>query len=63
MTPALSIFQQVRGMGSNPQKSKSKGKGKGKHAAPPKTSRRGPLEFRQKNLKDMEQYTLCDAMR
>ncbi|KAJ5304250.1 uncharacterized protein N7443_003910 [Penicillium atrosanguineum] len=56
MTPALSIFQQVRGFKNNAQK----GKGKKKEV---KTDRKGPREFRQKNLKDMEQFALCDAMR
>jgi large subunit ribosomal protein L1 len=57
MTPAFSVFQQVRGVKSNPQ---AKGKGKKKEA---KSDRKGPREFQQKNLKDMEQYALCDAMR
>jgi large subunit ribosomal protein L1 len=57
MTPALSIFQQVRGFKSNPQ---AKGKGKKKET---KTDKKGSREFRQKNLKDMEQFALCDAMR
>ncbi|KAJ5099616.1 hypothetical protein N7532_006617 [Penicillium argentinense] len=57
IVPAFPAFRQVRGMGSNPQ-----AKGKGKKAAA-KTSRRGPQEFRQKSLKDMEQFALCDAMR
>ncbi|KAJ5586167.1 hypothetical protein N7450_005954 [Penicillium hetheringtonii] len=39
----------------------SAGQGQGKKAAKP--SRRGPQEFRQKNLKDMDQFALCDAMR
>lgn len=57
MSPAFSVFQQVRGVKNNPQ---AKGKGKKKEA---KTDRKGPREFQQKNLKDMEQYALCDAMR
>jgi large subunit ribosomal protein L1 len=57
VAPAFSVFQQVRGVKSNPQ---AKGKGKKKEA---KSDRKGPREFQQKNLKDMEQYALCDAMR
>lgn len=58
IAPVLAGFQQVRGLKkNNPQ---AKGKGKKKDT---KTDRRGPREFRQKNLKDMEQYALCDAMR
>ncbi|OQE19486.1 hypothetical protein PENSTE_c015G07865 [Penicillium steckii] len=56
VNPSFSVLQQVRGLKSNPQ-----AKGKGKKAAKP--SRRGPLEFRQKSLKDMDQFALCDAMR
>ena len=58
MVPALMTFQQVRGLKNN-----QKGKGKGKGKSEPKPDRRGPREFRQKILKDMEQYALCDAMR
>lgn len=54
IAPVLSSYQQVRGL-------KNKPKGKGKEQ--PTKSRRGPQEFRQKNLKDMPQYALCDAMR
>lgn len=53
ISPIAPIFQQVRGAKN------MKGKGKSQ----PKQDRRGPREFRQKNLKDMEQYALCDAMR
>ncbi|KAJ5689325.1 hypothetical protein N7462_003717 [Penicillium macrosclerotiorum] len=56
IVPALSVIQQVRGVKSNPQ-----AKGKGKKET--KVDRRGPREFRQRNLKDIEQYALCDAMR
>jgi large subunit ribosomal protein L1 len=56
IAPALSVFQQVRGAKSNPQ-----ARGKGKKES--KTDKKGPREFRQKNLKDMEQFALCDAMR
>lgn len=52
----LSGFQQVRGAKSNPQ-----AKGKGKKES--KSDRKGPREFQQKNLKDVEQFALCDAMR
>lgn len=54
ITPVLSSFQQVRGAKDN-----AKGKGKSQ----PKSDRKGAREFQQKNLKDMEQYALCDAMR
>ncbi|KAJ5182942.1 hypothetical protein N7492_000558 [Penicillium capsulatum] len=54
ITPIFSSFQQVRGAKNN-----AKGKGKSQ----PKPDRRGPREFRQRNLKDIEQYALCDAMR
>lgn len=56
VNPSFPVLQQIRGLKSNPQ-----AKGKGKKAAKP--SRRGPQEFRQKNLKDMDQFALCDAMR
>jgi large subunit ribosomal protein L1 len=56
MAPMLSGFQQVRGAKNNPQ-------AKGKKKEKPKKGRKGPREFRQKDLKDMEQFSLCDAMR
>jgi large subunit ribosomal protein L1 len=56
IAPAFSVFQQVRGAKSNPQ-----ARGKGKKET--KTDKKGPREFRQKSLKDMEQFALCDAMR
>ncbi|KAJ5495249.1 hypothetical protein N7539_000365 [Penicillium diatomitis] len=52
---ALSGFQQVRGAKSNPQ-----ARGKGKKES--KSDKKGPREFRQKSLKDVEQFALCDAM-
>lgn len=54
IAPVLSSFHQVRGAKNNAQ-----GKGKSQ----PKPDRRGAREFQQKNLKDMEQFALCDAMR
>ncbi|KAJ6022132.1 hypothetical protein N7540_007636 [Penicillium herquei] len=57
IVPTLAGLQQVRGL-KNQKKDKGK---KGKSEAKP--SRRAPLEFRQGNLKDLTQYTLCDAMR
>ncbi|KAJ5573803.1 uncharacterized protein N7459_008230 [Penicillium hispanicum] len=51
--PIFATYQQVRGAKN------MKGKGKSQ----PKQDRRGAREFRQKSLKDMEQYALCDAMR
>ncbi|KAJ5270247.1 hypothetical protein N7505_006005 [Penicillium chrysogenum] len=53
IAPVLSPFQQVRGLKNKPKKGKEQ----------PTKSRKGPQEFRQKNLKDMPQYALCDAMR
>ncbi|KAF9883949.1 mitochondrial 54S ribosomal protein mrpl1 [Aspergillus nanangensis] len=52
----LGFHQQVRGAKNNPQ-------AKGKKDLPVKKGRKGPKEFRQKNLKDVEQFALCDAMR
>lgn len=54
IAPFLSL-QQVRGAKSNPQAKK-----KGKAA---KKDKKGAREYAQKDLKDMEQFTLCDAMR
>lgn len=56
MAPSFSTFQQVRGL-------KTKTKGKGKSGPSNTKSRKGPAEYVQKNLKDMPQWTLCDAMR
>ena len=53
IAPLISL-QQVRGAKSKPQ---AKKKGKGKKA------KKGPQEFAQKDLKDIEQFTLCDAIR
>ncbi|CAI7618236.1 unnamed protein product [Penicillium discolor] len=53
IAPSLSTFQQVRGLKHKPKKGKEQ----------PTKSRKGPQEFRQINLKDMPQYSLCDAMR
>ncbi|OQD72815.1 hypothetical protein PENDEC_c019G04362 [Penicillium decumbens] len=58
MTPFFSGFQQVRGVKTNMQ---AKAKAKAKKQTKPE--RKGPREFQQKNLKDMEQFALCDAMR
>lgn len=58
IAPSLSSFyqQQFRGAkSSNPQaQGKAKAKAKG---------RKGRREYLQRDLKDMEQYSLCDAMR
>lgn len=53
IAPVLSTFQQVRGLKHKPKKGKEQ----------PTKSRKAPQEFRQANLKDMPQYSLCDAMR
>ncbi|OJJ80634.1 mitochondrial 54S ribosomal protein uL1m [Aspergillus glaucus CBS 516.65] len=60
MAPFLSTFyqQQLRGAKSNnPQ-----AQGKGKKAAKAKP-KKGAREFMQRDLKDMQQFSLCDAMR
>ncbi|EAW14749.1 mitochondrial 54S ribosomal protein uL1m [Aspergillus clavatus NRRL 1] len=57
MAPLLSSFQQVRGAKSNPQAQGKKAKGKAKK------DKKGPRDFKQKDLKDMEQFALCDAIR
>ncbi|KAJ5104681.1 hypothetical protein NUU61_002028 [Penicillium alfredii] len=57
IAPLVSTFQQVRGLKTN---SRAKGKGKDK---PVKQDRRGQKDFIQRNLKDMQQFALCDAMR
>lgn len=59
MAPVLSGFyqQQLRGAKSNNPQAQNKGK---------KTSKaktKGAREFQQKNLKDIQQFALCDAMR
>lgn len=54
--PTLIALQQVRGL-----KNQKKDKGKGKTQS--KAKSRGPQEFRQGDLKQLTQYTLCDAMR
>ncbi|KAG2026493.1 hypothetical protein GB937_002005 [Aspergillus fischeri] len=58
MAPLLSSFhQQVRGAKSNPQAQNKKAKAKSKK------EKKGPREFKQKDLKDVEQFALCDAIR
>ncbi|RHZ48933.1 mitochondrial 54S ribosomal protein uL1m [Aspergillus thermomutatus] len=58
MAPLLSSFhQQVRGAKSNPQAQGKKAKVKSKK------EKKGPREFKQKDLKDVEQFALCDAIR
>ena len=59
MAPVLSGFyqQQLRGAKSNNPQAQNKGK---------KTSKaktKGAREFKQRNLKDIQQFALCDAMR
>lgn len=55
MAPFLLPFQQqVRGAKSNPQANKK---------SKTKKKEKGAREFKQRDLKDMEQYSLCDAMR
>jgi large subunit ribosomal protein L1 len=58
MAPLLSSFhQQVRGAKSNPQAKNKKANAKSKK------EKKGPREFKQKDLKDIEQFALCDAIR
>lgn len=59
MAPFLSTFyqQQLRGAKSNNPQAQGKGK---KAKAKPK---KGAREFTQRDLKDMQQFSLCDAMR
>ncbi|KAL5338126.1 ribosomal protein L1-like protein [Aspergillus crustosus] len=63
--PLLSSCQQTRGV----VHSLSNNKGamaamrKKKEAAAREKAKKGPKTYRQKNLKDMEQFALCDAMR
>jgi large subunit ribosomal protein L1 len=58
MAPLLSSFhQQVRGAKSNPQAKYKKANAKSKK------EKKGPREFKQKDLKDIEQFALCDAIR
>lgn len=58
MAPVLSGFyqQQLRGAKSNNPQAQSKGKKS-------KAKTKGAREFQQKNLKDIQQFALCDAMR
>jgi large subunit ribosomal protein L1 len=58
MAPLLSSFQQVRGAKNNPQAQGKKNKEK-----TTKKGKKGPKEFRQRDLKDVEQFALCDAVR
>lgn len=57
MTPTLLNFyqQQFRGAKS--------GNAQGKGKKTKTKGRKGRREFVQRNLKDMQQYSLCDAMR
>ena len=58
VAPLLSAFrEQVRGIKSNNPQAKGKGKGK------TKKDKKGRKEYQQKDLKDVTQYALCDAMR
>ncbi|GAB1193064.1 ribosomal protein L1-like protein [Aspergillus pseudonomiae] len=57
MAPLLSSFQQVRGAKNNPQAQGKKNKEKSKK------TKKGAREFKQRDLKDMDQFALCDAMR
>ncbi|KAL2803177.1 ribosomal protein L1-like protein [Aspergillus granulosus] len=57
--PLFSGYQQIRGKASAPQKTK-KFKDKGKKD---EKKKKGPKNFEQIDLTQMEQFSLCDAMR
>jgi large subunit ribosomal protein L1 len=57
--PLFSSYQQVRGKASAPQKGGKKG---GKDKAADK-KKKGPRDYAQVDLSQMEQFALCDAMR
>ncbi|KAL4788487.1 ribosomal protein L1-like protein [Aspergillus varians] len=59
--PVLSSYQQVRGAANNKQALEKRKRDKAAKAL--KKSKKGPREFQQKDLKDIEQFALCDAMR
>ncbi|KAL4870243.1 hypothetical protein BDV12DRAFT_184642 [Aspergillus spectabilis] len=62
--PLSSSYQQAMGahsLSNNKMAMAAKRKKKEAHAK--EKSKRGPREFRQKSLKDVEQFALCDAMR
>lgn len=54
----LSSYQQVRGAGNDMAAQRRK-----REKAALKKSKKAPREFQQKNLKDVKQFALCDAMR
>ncbi|KAL2825944.1 ribosomal protein L1-like protein [Aspergillus cavernicola] len=56
--PLFSSYQQVREASNNRQ-----AQGKNKKEKAIKKTKKGPREFRQKDLKDMQQWALCDAIR
>ncbi|KAA8643067.1 hypothetical protein EYZ11_008895 [Aspergillus tanneri] len=59
MAPVFSSFhQQIRGAKNNPQAQAKKAKDKSA-----KKGKKGPKVFKQRDLKDMQQYSLCEAMR
>jgi large subunit ribosomal protein L1 len=57
--PLFSNYQQVRGKASAPQKGGKKG---AKDKAADK-KKKGPRDYAQVDLSQMEQFALCDAMR
>ncbi|KAL4913114.1 ribosomal protein L1-like protein [Aspergillus aurantiobrunneus] len=61
--PLLSSYQQVRtALNSSARNAEARRK-RAKAARSLMKSKRGPRVFHQKDLKDMERFTLCDAMR
>lgn len=60
--PALPVYQQVRGIARNKQAMEKRKRDKAARSVA-KGKNKGPREFRQKNLKDVEQFALCDAIR
>ncbi|KAL4801617.1 ribosomal protein L1-like protein [Aspergillus unguis] len=56
--PVLSNYQQVRGAAKKQATGKKNQKG-----TKSTTKKKGPREFKQRDLKDIEQFALCDAVR
>ncbi|KAL4903456.1 hypothetical protein BDW74DRAFT_179871 [Aspergillus multicolor] len=61
--PLFSGYQQARGAATARNKQAAERKKRDKAAKSLAKSKKGPREFRQKSLKIMEQFALCDAMR
>ncbi|RDW93127.1 mitochondrial 54S ribosomal protein uL1m [Aspergillus mulundensis] len=61
--PLFSGYQQARGAATARNKQAVERKKRDKAARSLAKGKKGPREFKQKSLKDMEQFALCDAMR